>query len=516
MKRELSPHEKLAAGRLMSCERMPYFASALHALTPVEVAEGSLDTFGVLPNSVLLVDLAALRRWKVDEVAGVLVHEGLHIIRDHDARRRRLGAESYGECRLWNLAADCEINDDLKAAGLPLPGTPVFPKTFKLEDGQTAEQYYGELRKLAQKCPHCRGVIGDPSSSGQGSDGDQSSSGGGGGEGDDEGDGGGDGCQCGAGDKSGDGGEGSQDGPQDAKSSGKGQGKGKQKKGGKGKKGGGTCPFCHGPQKPEAGGGWCGSGGGLPVPGEPEHKGEADAKGRSEVELNSLRRRVAEAIKDAVEKSRGTVPAGLARWADEVLQPPRVDWRTKLAQVARTAVAFRPGAVDFRYHRPSRRQGAIGLGIGKPVLPAMIQPVPRVGIAVDTSGSMSSRDLTIAVEESAGILGALGADVDFIACDASVGAVKRVRTPRELAESLVGGGGTDFAPVFDAVEKLRPRPEVLVYITDGCGPAPLKPPPGLRTIWVLVGQYRQTPHFPGEPWGEIIELDDLEPVDDAA
>lgn len=515
MKRDLSPHEKLAAGRLMSCERMPYFASALHALTPVEVEEGSLDTFGVLPNSVLLVDLAPLRRWKVDEVAGVLVHEALHIIRDHDTRRRKLGAESYGEGRLWNLAADCEINDDLKAAGLPLPESPVYPKTFDLKDGGTAEQYYGELRKLAQKCPHCAGVIGDPSSSssGKGTGGGQSSSSGG--EGDDEGEGGG-GCQCGDGDKSGDGGGGSQDGPQSSESQGKGKGKGKKKGRQKGGKGAGKCPFCNGPQKPEAGGGWCGSGGGVPVPGEPENKGETDAKGRSEVELNSLRRRVAEAIKDAVEKSRGTVPAGLARWADEVLQPPRVDWRTKLAQVARTAVAFRPGAVDFRYHRPSRRQGAIGLGIGKPVLPAMIQPTPRVAVAVDTSGSMSKSDLQVAVEESAGILGALGADVDFIACDAAVGKVKRVRTPRELAESLVGGGGTDFAPVFAEVEKLRPRPEVLVYVTDGCGPAPAKPPVGLRTIWVLVGQYRQTPHFPGEPWGEMIELDDLDPVDDAA
>jgi hypothetical protein len=127
MKRQLSPADKLAAGRLMSVERLPYFGAALHALTPVHVPEGSLGTFGVLPNSVLLVDDEPLRRWKVDEVAAVLIHEALHIIRDHDSRRRKLGAESFAEGRLWNIAADCEINDDFEPMKLTLPGTPVPP-----------------------------------------------------------------------------------------------------------------------------------------------------------------------------------------------------------------------------------------------------------------------------------------------------------------------------------------------------------------------------------------------------
>lgn len=490
-RRELSPNEKLSAGRLMARERMPYFAAALHALTPVKVPEGSLGTFGVMPNSVLLVDDAALRAWKVEEVGGVLVHEALHIIRDHDQRRRKLGAESAAEARLWNLAADCEINDDLAAAGLPIPGSPVFPKTFGLADGRTAEEYFGELRKQASECPVCGGKLGD----------DEGDGGGGGGEGEGEG-----GAQ-------GEGGEGDGDGEGGGSSSS--SSKGKKGKKGKGGKGRGRCPFCSGPKKPQAGGGWCGSGGGVPVPGEPERK-EVEELGRSEVELGALRRQTAEAVREAAEKSRGTVPAGLVRWADGELAPPRVDWRTKLAQVARTAVAFRLGAVDFRYHRPSRRQSALGIGVGKPVLPALVQPVPQVGIAIDTSGSMSAKELSTSVSEAGGILRAVGAEVTFLACDASVGAVKKVRSEKELAESLVGGGGTDFAPVFRAVEKLRPRPEILVYATDGCGPAPAEPPAGLRVIWLLVGSQRQRPWFPAGEWGDFVEVDDLDEVDSAA
>jgi len=44
--------------------------------------------------------------------------------------------------RRWNTAGDCEINDDLQAEGLPLPGDPPLPAKYGLESGNTAETYY--------------------------------------------------------------------------------------------------------------------------------------------------------------------------------------------------------------------------------------------------------------------------------------------------------------------------------------------------------------------------------------
>jgi Putative metallopeptidase domain len=41
----------------------------------------------------------------------------------------------------------------------------------------------------------------------------------------------------------------------------------------------------------------------------------------------------------------GTVPAGLTRWASELLEP-KVDWRRALAAEVREAVADVTGAVD--------------------------------------------------------------------------------------------------------------------------------------------------------------------------
>lgn len=72
--------------------------------------------------------------------------------------------------------------------------------------------------------------------------------------------------------------------------------------------------------------------------------------------------------------------------------------------------------------------------------------------------------------------------------------------------------------MFEKIGELHPRPEILVYATDGCGPAPLAPPPGLHTIWLLVGRCRQRPMFPADPWGVFVEVDDHDTpaVDDAA
>ncbi len=463
----LTPQQKLSAARLLATMKLPYFTSGLLSLAPVWLPDSTLSsnaggTLSVTDNWVLLIEPAAVQRWSVDQLAGVLVHEMLHVLREHFPRSRNIGVTTPGLAKLWNISGDLEINDDLLTAELELPPEGIFPKTFGFEDGLSAEHYYRKLLDMASVCPKCqKRLLGNDLSED------------------------GDGCP-------------------------------KQKTKGKSKNTKKNCPLCSAGNKPAAGGGWCGSGAGRPVPGEADRSQEIRCVGRSPVEAKAIRKKVAADIKEAAQKSRGTVPAEWARWADEVLRPPKIDWRTKLAQHARCAVAYAPGAVDFRYDRPSRRQAVVGFGAGSPVLPALRRPKPYVAIAVDTSGSMSSKDLREAVSEAKGILLSVGAEVVFIACDAAVGAVRRVRDTEELISCLVGGGGTDFSPVFDAVGTLYPRPEVLVYFTDGMGPAPAKPPPRLHTIWVLVGKAACEPHFPGEPWGDMIWVDDQEEPAEAA
>lgn len=277
--------------------------------------------------------------------------------------------------------------------------------------------------------------------------------------------------------------------------------------GGKGQEGkglgSGKCGGCAGnPQEGEGDG----SGNGKSDSQDGEGQGSG---GRSEAEVASIVRRTADAVAQAAEKSRGSVPAGLARWAEVALGPAKIPWQTKLAKVARAAIAYRPGAVDYRWSKPSRRQAALGWGPGRPVIPGFISPVPNVMVALDTSGSMGEDDVRIALEETKGILAAVGSDVAWVACDAAVHVNQRVRSVQDAVKLVKGGGGTDFHPIFEAASKAAPRPELLVICTDGCGPAPAVPPAGIKVIWLLVGSYRQTPYTSAGPvtYGEVIEAE---------
>ena len=80
----------------------------------------------------------------VEENAAVLIHEVSHLLREHEARKN---AAAVQDVALWNTAADCEINDDLTAEGLPLPDNPPHPDTFGLSQGENAETYYRQMMK---------------------------------------------------------------------------------------------------------------------------------------------------------------------------------------------------------------------------------------------------------------------------------------------------------------------------------------------------------------------------------
>ena len=199
-----------------------------------------------------------------------------------------------------------------------------------------------------------------------------------------------------------------------------------------------------------------------------------------------------------------SVPTGLQRWANAILTPAQVRWQDKLARACRRAVAYRPGATDYRYDRPSRRQAAVGFGAGKPVLPRTVHPVPKVAIVVDTSGSMGERELTDALRETKGILSALGAPATFVSCDAAVHEMRAVTTVADAAKLLKGGGGTDFRPAFDALARERERADLVVFVTDGFGPAPAAAPTWCKVIWLLTSSWG-APTVPA-PWGEAIVM----------
>ena len=245
---------------------------------------------------------------------------------------------------------------------------------------------------------------------------------------------------------------------------------------------------------PKPGKGWCGGCAGHPQPGEPQKTPE----GHSQAEMDRMRRETASAIKDAASKSRGIVPDSLVRWAEEELAPPKIPWQEILARTIRGVVARRAGHTDLAWTRPSRRQGGIGFGVGRPVMPSFTAYTPEVGVVIDTSGSMSSADLAAALAEVQGVLRATGANITLCVCDAAVHGVKPIKTVAEATKMLKGGGGTAMAPAFEAVAQLRPLPSICITMTDGYIDQPAEPP--FDTIWCIIGQNKGF----SMPYGEVV------------
>lgn len=229
----------------------------------------------------------------------------------------------------------------------------------------------------------------------------------------------------------------------------------------------------------------CGSG----ADGQPRG-GEGDG-GLDPWEADLLRRRVAEEVSRAGQEP-GKVPAGLRRWARELLSP-RVDWRRVLAAELRRAMADTAGAADYSYRRPSRRAAAVP----SVVLPALRRPVPGIAVVCDTSGSMSDELLAMALTEVEGLLRSLGLarQLRVLACDAAARPAQRVTSARQV--TLTGGGGTNMGAGIWAAHALRPRPAVCVVLTDGHTPWPETAPKGMRVVAALLGSVAPGGGSPG-------------------
>jgi predicted metal-dependent peptidase len=136
----------LQAARVRASYQRAYFAPALFSLIPVKTDQ--IDSMAVDTHWRLYYNDAWLAAHTVEENAAVLIHEVSHLLREHESRKQASAAK---DVTLWNTAADCEINDDLVAEGLPLPNDPPLPGTFGLKTGDNAETYYSQLYVTGQR-----------------------------------------------------------------------------------------------------------------------------------------------------------------------------------------------------------------------------------------------------------------------------------------------------------------------------------------------------------------------------
>ncbi|WP_292981036.1 VWA-like domain-containing protein [Mycobacterium sp.] len=395
---------RLRLARMAAVEAMPYFARALFALVPV--AEPGLNTFAVDKFWRLYVDpemLGGDGGWTISQAGVVLLHEVSHVLREHGVRAETV--DSVVHHKLWNYAADAEINDDLIAAGLALPGRPITPARLGCEDGHAAEVYYRHLVPPGTPPPDSQ-------------DGDGS---GGSGD-DDDGEDEGYGCGSGAGDD--------------------------------------------------------------PVPGElPAAADLGSGTGISSAAADLVRIAVARAVQQEIQHGgagRGTMPAGLVRWAAHQLTPAVVPWPKVLRAAVRRAVEDQQGQVHHSWRRPNRRAPK---GV---LLPTLRAPKIAVDLIFDTSASVGDADLAAAYSETRAVLRRTGATVRMLCCDAAATEARPVRSLSDV--TLVGGGGTDMRVGIEAALAARPKANVLVLFTDGGTPWPERRLP-VPMIVALIGAH---------------------------
>jgi predicted metal-dependent peptidase len=389
-------HSRLAAARLWAVHRFPYFAAALFALRPVSSPD--LGTFACDRYWRLYVDPETLDEWTVPQAGAVLVHEVLHLLRDHAGRADTMRLVPH-LARAWNVACDAEINDDLVDAGLPLPGHPVLPSDFKAQPGRLAEEYF-QLLKRRRRGPDC----------GSGVD------------------------------------------------------------------------------------GWARPGD------EPATSETVDGVGPAQARL--IRRQIAAEIICARAEAPGRVSDGLVRWAEGLLHP-SVDWRRQLGSLIRGAAAQVSGRVDHSYSKRSRRAAAMP----QVILPGLARPVPAIAVVIDTSASMEHRHLGRCLAELDGIITSLGLRsrrVDILAVDTTVRA--RGRVARAADVDLRGGGGTDMGAGIAAAAGLRPKPQLVVVLSDGHTPWPAAPP-GVRVVAALLtADHEDDPPPPPPAWARTVTI----------
>lgn len=190
-------------------------------------------------------------------------------------------------------------------------------------------------------------------------------------------------------------------------------------------------------------------------------------------------------------KAWGSMPAGLRSLLEQVeaKRKPKVDWRRTLRIFASSGCRTR---VVPTQRRMSKRFGTFP-GV-------RIKREQRIAVAIDTSGSIGSRELSLFFSEINGIW-RTGADVVVVECDA---AVQRAYTYKgKPPEEAKGGGGTAFEPAFAWMREPRNgKFDACIYLTDGYGPEP-STRPRCPVMWVLTNASGAGPHL---KWGPVVVL----------
>jgi predicted metal-dependent peptidase len=185
----------------------------------------------------------------------------------------------------------------------------------------------------------------------------------------------------------------------------------------------------------------------------------------------------------------GKLPEALQRAVTETARP-RIDSRSLLARFMQSCAA-----ADYSWRQPNSRYVASGL-----YLPALrSEAMPPVVVIIDTSGSISEKDLELAAADINAIADECQPEaIHVIYADAKVQGMQTFLPGEQLKLEPRGGGGTHFAPAFAHIDNEALAPACAIYLTDGYGHYP-EHAPEYPVLWLMTTDEVA-------PFGETVKL----------
>lgn len=409
----MTPRQRLAKGREGVLDHMPYLASYVYALRPVECA--GKETMGVTRDGVLMWNPAFVMSLDLLHLTYVLLHEALHLILRHWARAE----EVYGDAPTviqqyaMNLAGDLVIEQTMSSMRSARPPgaiylgctEPRFGMRLDFRPNLDMTEYYRLIMARLTATPDgggARDKAGDPSEGDEPSGGRQQAT------------------------------------PQATSPQGQ---AGQPRSGGSDRSASALC-------SPGSGGS---ASDGVPRPWEVPD--ETWAAFQEVIAASTAE----QAIRQANLLNPGSVPGNLIETIVQFLRPQPNPFDHLRSAVA-SSVAAPVGGRGATYRRPSRKQPDDAC-----LLRGYETTQAHAVVIVDTSGSMHDKETKERALQviSDGLRKLKGVRVFC--------ADTRIRSSATLQSATnfrwVGGGGTDMASVIEQVDR-ESRPDSIVVVTD--------------------------------------------------
>lgn len=196
----------------------------------------------------------------------------------------------------------------------------------------------------------------------------------------------------------------------------------------------------------------------------------------------------------AFAKQRGDIPDGLKVFIEEFLDE-KIDWKSLLYKHITAVLPF-----DYTYRRPSKRSIASGF-----YMPSILKESVEIVVSLDTSGSISKRELTEFMTEIRAILKSFrNIKMKLLVADSEIHNVYDLGNGdtdilKDLA--LNGGGGTSHKPIYNYIKQNIPNTRLVINFTDGYTSYPQEEE--VKTIWALTSNSCDDENL---RWGEIIRI----------